>query len=81
MQPVCFTHKDALIHLLNHGSNNIHLTADPLNRHLFLLFMCMNILPAYISDTTRVSGSHRGEKRALDLDLQILRSHHVGAGN
>lgn len=46
--------------------------------------MCMNVLPALMSDITCMPGAFKSQKGALDpleLELQTVVSYHVGAWN
>jgi hypothetical protein len=52
-------------------------------RCLFVNFMCRGVLPACMS-TRYGPGAHRRHERVsdtLDMDLQVVVSHHVSAGN
>ena len=54
------------------------------SRPLFIYFICLHILLACMSVHHIPAGAHRGQKRlfnSLELESQVVVSHHVGARN
>ena len=51
---------------------------------MYFYFICMGILRHVCLCTIYVPGAHRSQQRrlgTLELELQTIESHHVGAGN
>jgi hypothetical protein len=51
---------------------------------LKIYFICINILPVCVYCITHAPGAHRGQKKDLDLlelNVWMVLSHYVGAGN